>query len=586
MRGKRVQRHQLTSSKSVLVDNKVRKQHPIQIPHKGIYTSTGKRLASYKNCEIEGVSSNFENLGVQDAPTIKATNMDIGQEKIMSENISHSALKQEYQEEMKVIKEKYLSENQDSTPPKVMDIRTVVKMFKDLKDEIKVLKESKAVSMTSQANIHVRSEEEDQELAQLRQEVRIYKERTDILAGIVERIGVVQHQFDHKLELLENRCSRLSVVISGLQTGKKIIDCIVQIEDFIHNELMIEVVIVYAFKLGIGSEKPVVITLESLYQKTQLFRAMNAYRKSPGQQAPPIYVSDYISAATKEKRRQEFDIYKSNEHDQSSKVNMKIYRNSLTIDGEVYKKKVIEPDSTKVLTYSEEHLNAICEMKLNQGETIHHKGSNFTAFSLPVLDHGAINDAYMKLRLDYPEAKHIVCAYIIPGPTKCYAQNYCDDKEHGAGNAILKLLQDNDILSTAVFVVRVHEGLNIGEIRYECMKKAVKSIFDHAPYNCYLNRNQKIILADAKEDKTKQSLKTRKDIKGFLPQANSPKQGNTQTQANLIDPRNKRRRQDSNGMENPWNKQNQRDALFSFARPTELSDSWPSLAATNVSPKQ
>ena len=206
----------------------------------------------------------------------------------------------------------------------------------------------------------------------------------------------------------------------------------------------------------------------------------------------PVYISDFLPPEIKEMKRREREIFKKNEQDQSNGIEMNMTKNGLEIQGSQYIKKVTAPDSTKVLSYTEVHLNRICQMQVESGEEIHENGSQFIGYILPTNNHSLINDAYMKLRLIHPQASSIICSYSIPGLPRCYHEDYCDDKEVGGGNFLLKLLQKNKIACTAFFVVRIHEGTKIGPIRFELMETAIRSALLKHPYNKFINANQAI----------------------------------------------------------------------------------------------
>ena len=48
----------------------------------------------------------------------------------------------------------------------------------------------------------------------------------------------------------------------------------------------------------------------------------------------------------------------------------------------------------------------------------------------------------MKMRLLYPEANHIICAYRIPGLERFYCEDYCDDGEISGGAELLRWMTE------------------------------------------------------------------------------------------------------------------------------------------------
>ena len=82
-----------------------------------------------------------------------------------------------------------------------------------------------------------------------------------------------------------------------------------------------------------------------------------------------------------------------------------------------------------------------------------------------------IRNIYMKLKLLYPESRHIACAYIIPGEIQ-FCSDYQDDGEPGAGRALLQILKDNKLENQVVFVIRRYGGTRLGATRFSCYKQA------------------------------------------------------------------------------------------------------------------
>ena len=73
-----------------------------------------------------------------------------------------------------------------------------------------------------------------------------------------------------------------------------------------------------------------------------------------------------------------------------------------------------------------------------------------------------IRCAYRKARRLHPGADHIVAAFNFSG-----TDGFQDDREHGAGSKLLRVLKDSDITNTAVFMVRVFRGTLLGQVRYD-----------------------------------------------------------------------------------------------------------------------
>ena len=205
-----------------------------------------------------------------------------------------------------------------------------------------------------------------------------------------------------------------------------------------------------------------------------------------------FFINDFLPAEMKEQRRREREIFRANELDQSSKIKMTVGRGGLSIEGEQYEKKVKAPEAIKVLSYPDKELNEICAMKVNKGIAIQKENNIFLGHILVTSTHKEINNAYMNLRLLFPQAKHIICAYVIPGLPKCYHEDYCDDGEVGAGNVLLKRMKKSGITNMTIFVIRIQNGPKLGCDRFDLILQAAKNVLECHPFNHINGREQQL----------------------------------------------------------------------------------------------
>ena len=263
-----------------------------------------------------------------------------------------------------------------------------------------------------------------------------------------------------KLNILEHRGMRRSVVITGLNTDEKMAKSIELVEKFVAETLEIEANIVDMFKLGVGRDKPVVLTLESMRHKSNLFQAIQGYNKE--NEDSGIFVSDYLPAETNERRRREKEIFKDNEKNQTSKVQMTMDRSGLKIQGQYYEKKIQPPKATDILKCNKQQIGEVFNLSTPAGEWICEDENTYIAHKIETNTHEEISKAYLKMRMLYPQSKHIICAFVLPQLPKCYSEDFCDDDDIGCGRMVLNMLRKSKISSIAVFMIRLQAGKKIG----------------------------------------------------------------------------------------------------------------------------
>ena len=130
------------------------------------------------------------------------------------------------------------------------------------------------------------------------------------------------------------------------------------------------------------------------------------------------------------------------------------------------------------------------KVKTTPGNVILKEKCQFHGFSVIAGKIDNIRDAYMKLKHQFGHARHIVCAYRLPGKNFAAMSDFVDDGEHGMGQTLLKMLCDAQIFNRAVFVIRYYGGEHLGPSRYQAYLDAAQSAIIHDPYNHICKINQ------------------------------------------------------------------------------------------------
>ena len=131
--------------------------------------------------------------------------------------------------------------------------------------------------------------------------------------------------------------------------------------------------------------------------------------------------------------------------------------------------------------------------KLTQGDQVIQDGNIFTGFTAAVSNHRQIRELYIKMKLCFPAAKHILCAYWIPGSEPHYNMDFCDDGETGSRRFLLDILKKHNMNTRVVFVTRQNAVSKIGTNRHECYVQAAKSAILKGGYNKILQLSQQLL---------------------------------------------------------------------------------------------
>ena len=222
--------------------------------------------------------------------------------------------------------------------------------------------------------------------------------------------------------------------------------------------------------------------------------------------------------------------------DESNKVERT--KKGLKIGPTIYRKRIEPPSHSDLLKYSSKEIDEIMEIPVQKGKQIVKDGNVFIPYAIDAQDCQKISKSYMKIRLDNARARHVVCAYSIPGDPAFLNNDSCDDDDHGAGKSILEAMQQSGISQKAIFVVRYCSKIKLGSERFECYVQAAKSVLEDHPYNKMAKINQKIV--EKKRD-LQGKRKQHQETEGTLYVAKDEKFYNSSSNAGKSTPKNRRK---------------------------------------------
>ena len=136
-------------------------------------------------------------------------------------------------------------------------------------------------------------------------------------------------------------------------------------------------------------------------------------------------------------------------------------------NNEKIKPMLLAPTSARILCMTEKESDEVRAVKLFRGEDFEEKKSEYYSYVQKVKSVSDVQKGLYKLWFKYADATHISCGYRLETPQGPFQQGYFDDKETGAGRAILQAIKDRDITCVAVFIIRYYGGIKLGHRRFE-----------------------------------------------------------------------------------------------------------------------
>ena len=365
-----------------------------------------------------------------------------------------AAMESSIEKRIQLVENEMENQDMDDQDPPLMKVTTVLKMFREIKEEIRAIGSQVSVTPSDQQvaditekctqnavdSINLTFQQDRVKIDSNEKQVQLWKKRSETLSDICNRMSFQMKDLDQRLENLELNNSKKMVIVSGLEEVDK--DYMIEfLEEFILMSLDLKVTVDDYFMIGTQNPRQIVITLQSTQEKKKILKA-KALLKHVKDRGRSIYINDYIPPAVQEKRRRNNDVQAA-----ATKLygEEKVHytKAGLTINGKPYRKKVSSPTPKELIDIEPMELERIFKMKITKAsETIKKEGSFFTGFTAPVKSHKEVRDLYVRLKISQPAARHIVCAYWIEQDEDFYGVDYVDDEEYGAGETALRAAQN------------------------------------------------------------------------------------------------------------------------------------------------
>ena len=181
----------------------------------------------------------------------------------------------------------------------VMDVKLVMEMFKDLKEEIKQVKKNTSHD-SIQGIMHCQKDQEEN-VATLQKELALYKKKTQVLVGVVQHMSNEMKEIQTKLTDLERNMMKQTVVLSGyhlISTKKK--DCIEELQYFLDNAVKAEVTLVDYYEISVHRPGPVVLVLSNLEHKIKLLQKLKNLKGYKNEYGKGYFLSEQMPAIINE----------------------------------------------------------------------------------------------------------------------------------------------------------------------------------------------------------------------------------------------------------------------------------------------
>lgn len=287
---------------------------------------------------------------------------------------------------------------------------------------------------------------------------------TNIVAKQDQQIGFLSN----KITEMQQREMTSNVVITGIPENKR--ERPIQVfNEFVSKQLELQELIPVhrAFRVGSGSNRPLIAELRDADHKRKLFANATRLKGKKNPNGGYFFLSEHLPDKLNEDRRRVNQLFSENKKKPAGfQLDMELNRGALSINQEPYRKAVQVPSIKNMIRPSDDMYAKAMDMDIIKGKEATKNSSKFASFAVAVKDFDEINAAFLKIKMKYADATHISCAYRLPGANTPLNQDYVDDGEFGCGRTMLKVMKDQGLMNVAVFMVRYYGGFHLGVQRF------------------------------------------------------------------------------------------------------------------------
>ena len=330
---------------------------------------------------------------------------------------------------------------------------------------------------------------------QLKQESRKNSKQGRLVEGLQNRLDYVSKvaikndvdmcKMQEKIVRIEQKAMKAEIIVTGIkeQEHEK---CEEVAKSFMKDQLQISETISFEDVRRLGrsgrENRPLLITLTKLSDKAVIYKHAKNLKGKQNEDGAYYFINDNLPEVLEERKRVRKAKVKVNKSlVVAQQQNLTWKKGELLVDGEEYVPKVAEPKPAEMLGMSDTQIKQILSYRVFQGQTKDRNGSVFTGYAAKVHSIADVVTAYQQMKYRFADATHVICAYKIMDPDIAHMHDCVDGSEIGAGRRILEMMIENNYNNIAVFVVRYHNGPNLGAVRFDIIKEVAKKAIQGMP---------------------------------------------------------------------------------------------------------
>ena len=284
--------------------------------------------------------------------------------------------------------------------PQVMKVTSVLEMFRELKEEIVKagLNQKKQFSDRQEEDLNRALQMEEETITSLKNKSATNQLKIGAVTEVCEKMDTQIKDLSQRIDNLELNNSRKMVIITGLRgVGRD--DMLKFLQGFCEEILEVNVTVDDYFYVGNSNPRAIVVFFQSIHDKRLVMQAKSVLKNYKEEK---IFINNYTSAPTQEKRRRERDVAEIGKQ-VFGEEKVQYTKAGLTINGVPYKKLIVPPSPREQINVEPEKMEEILRKNTQRGEVVTKECSTFIAHAASVRVHQDVRDIYLKMKIYSPQ---------------------------------------------------------------------------------------------------------------------------------------------------------------------------------------
>ena len=276
---------------------------------------------------------------------------------------------------------------------KLMQQMSTVK--NDITREIQELKTDKEASKQEIAEIKTTQNEQATSITQMQATATVSEQKMEKMVDTMLYQKQIIDELVNKVDMLENEKTKPNIIIQGILETKGE-NTVNKVKEFFKKELELvhDVAVKAAFRLGKGKKRPIKVMLKNTGDKGLIYTNAKKLQEKKNSKGGGYRIEDELPPKQRETRKKHRNIAWRNKNSVANKLEMSLKKGKLTVNEQPYQSSIVQPDKHKLLKLSPEEIKELNKIPVAAGVSVECETSVFQGYVCDAQNYNEVNAAY------------------------------------------------------------------------------------------------------------------------------------------------------------------------------------------------